>query len=129
STNTVTNFGDVAPAPGPLLAMGASLDFVEDDGANAPQLWSTSGFGAQKLTHIPAPAILGGTTGDLVDPSSSIGSLGARVFFVASDGTSGYELWKTEPAVAAGAVRVSDIASGPASSTPRLTGEALGLLF
>ena len=44
-------------------------------------------------------------------------NLNGTLFFTANDGSSGYELWKSD-GTAAGTVRVADINPGPANSTP-----------
>ena len=48
---------------------------------------------------------------------SCLGAAGPGVFFAASDGASGVELWKTD-GTDAGTVRVKDINPGPGNSSP-----------
>ena len=77
-------------------------------------------FASPLLAGLPVPYLVKdirpGTEGALQDISRLVAA-GNQVFTTAHDGTTGYELWKTD-GTAAGTVLVKDIRTGSASSTP-----------
>jgi ELWxxDGT repeat protein len=54
--------------------------------------------------------------------------VGDTLYFIANDGTSGFELWKTDGS-AAGTVLVKDIIPGPVSATPENLANVDGVLY
>ena len=121
-------------------------DINAGSGDSTPQLWGTLGgqlFSARSMA--PTAMNCGSATaprrarrscltiraGPL---NSSIGSSGdeynGELFFMANDGATGYELWKTD-GTAAGTVIVKDINPGIANSLPRYSGKRrrLSLFF
>ena len=54
--------------------------------------------------------------------------MGGAVYFAASDGVAGRELWRSD-GTAAGTVRVADVNPGPPDADPRELSVANGLLF
>ena len=59
---------------------------------------------------------------------SNLTVVGARVYFMADDGVSGAELWKSD-ATAAGTIRVKDIRPGPTGSNPNMLTNVRGTLY
>ena len=68
-----------------------------------------------------------GATGSILSPTQFV-EVGATTFFVANNGTSRQELWKTN-GTAAGTVLVKDIAPGVANSYPINLTNVNGTLF
>ncbi|MBW8875054.1 MAG: S-layer homology domain-containing protein [Acidobacteria bacterium] len=124
---------DVQPGAGSshptsLLRLGGSVLFVADDGATGLELWRTDGTtaGTVQVKDVnPGPG-----AGIQFIPSSGLAltPMGNAVYFVADDGTSGRELWKSD-GTAAGTVRVKDIRPGSASSDVDLLTVAGNRLF
>lgn len=105
-----------------FLNVGNEVYFMANDGTNGYELWKTDGttLGTNMITNINA-------TGDGMNLPSAIYSfdyygkvvanIGNTVYFVATDGTTGYELWKTDGS-AIGTTLVKDIYTGTNSSKP-----------
>lgn len=68
------------------------------------------------------------TIGISSDGPTDLVQVGNLLFFVANDGVSGRELWKTD-GTPGGAVRVKDIAPGPATSSPQQFTNVGGILY
>ena len=86
---------------------------------NSQELWRTDGTaaGTTRITTLLLP--------NSFDNRPFMASMGDVLYFAATDGVSGYELWKTH---GTGAVRVKDILPGPSGSLPidmRISGGAL----
>ena len=95
--------------------------FEATDASHGRELWVTDGTIAG--TTILKNINLGGDSFSAsgINPSSNYGAMsspfGGSVYFSATDGTNGYELWKTD-GTAAGTVMVKDINANAASSSP-----------
>jgi uncharacterized repeat protein (TIGR01451 family) len=121
--------GAVASWPDRLTAAGGTLFFTADDGVNGRELWKSDGTAAGTLlvkdVRSGAAASMAGTV--LGEPSV-FAAVGSTFFFVADDGISGEELWKSD-GTAAGTVPVADILPGGGGSEPRWLTAAGGRLF
>ena len=97
--------------------MGSNVYFMADDGANGRELWKSDGttVGTQLVKNInPSgngmqPPVL------MYSPYTAV--LGSNLFFVASNGTTGFELYKTD-GTTVGTSLVKDIEVGSNSSNP-----------
>lgn len=67
-------------------------------------------------------------TGSSSSSPTLLTASGSTLYFVANDGTTGNELWKSDGTVA-GTVLVSDIVAGTGSPSPVLLTDANGTLF
>ena len=117
-TETASSF------PAGYTVVGSVAYFAADDGVNGRELWRTDGTaaGTRLVKDInPAPATYG-LNGEQFDGAntgssspSGLVNVNGTLFFFASDGTRGYELWKSD-GTEAGTVLVKDINPGAASS-------------
>ncbi|MFO0978627.1 MAG: ELWxxDGT repeat protein [Planctomycetaceae bacterium] len=118
-----------APAP-KFTAIGSTLYFVANDGVNGFELWKTDGTTAGTSmvkdvnpgTASAMPHALGQGF-----PVQMI-SIGNLVYFVADDGTNGFELWQSD-GTAAGTSIVADLQAGSASSYIQSLTNANGKLY
>src|SRR4051794_33225168 len=95
--------------PFSLTGVGDTLFFFADNGTSGAELWTSDGTQAGTLLVKDInPGAEGSTTYDY--PSSPIAA-GGRLFFAASDGAHGTELWKTD-GTDGGTVMVRDIRPG-----------------
>jgi ELWxxDGT repeat protein len=102
--------------------VGNEVYFMTNDGTNGYELWKTDGTtsGTNMIKNI-------NPTGDGMNlPSTvyqfdyygkAIANIGNTIYFVATDGTTGYELWKTD-GTSSGTSLVKDIYTGSNSSKP-----------
>ncbi len=116
---------DVRPGPtgsSPVLwrVLGTDLLFEANDGIHGAELWATDGSAAgTRLVLDIAPGAGAALPGLTPVPGGLefFAVLGSRLFFAASDGTTGLELWATD-GTAAGTSRVADVNPGTGDSTP-----------
>jgi ELWxxDGT repeat protein len=107
--------------PGQFTAVGGTLFFVANDGTDGNELWKTDGTATG--TALVADLDTGSSTdyfGDVNPNSSNPRSLTAfhgLVYFSATDGSDGRELWESD-GTPAGTKMVSDINHGRAGSNP-----------
>ncbi len=119
-----TSAGTVIVNPGPngynptsLTVFGNMLYFNACDSTNGCELWSSNGTTSGTALF---KDICPGTCSSFPDrliPVSGVTMGSAHLFFVASDGTTGRELWKTD-GTPAGTVLVKDICPGTCNSDP-----------
>ncbi|MFN9622895.1 MAG: ELWxxDGT repeat protein, partial [Cyanobacteriota bacterium] len=103
--------------PAELTAAGNRLFFVGDDSHGA-ELWMSDGTSAGTgLVRDINPSAGAGAPGPRRGPTQLTPVGDDRVYFAANDGSSGYELWRSD-GTSAGTVRVLDINTGSASSHP-----------
>ena len=101
-----------------LTVLGGTLFFAADDGATGLELWKTNGTaaGTTQVADInPGPGSSMEEIYDRVRGSAFAVAAGGRLFFVADDGATGRELWRSD-GTAAGTFRLADIRPGSASS-------------
>ncbi|MEB3259770.1 MAG: ELWxxDGT repeat protein, partial [Cyanobacteriota bacterium] len=104
--------------PAELTAVGNRLFFVGDDSRGA-ELWISDGTAAgTTLVRDINPTAGAGAPGPRRGPSQLTAVSDRAVFFAANDGSSGYELWRSD-GTADGTQRLLDINPGAASSHPR----------
>jgi ELWxxDGT repeat protein len=94
--------------------VGGTLYFQANDGTTGVELWKSDGTdGGTVLVKDIRP----GSSNAFTPNSSSFTNVDGTLYFVANDGTSGNELWKSDGTVA-GTVRVKDIRNGSSGSFP-----------
>ncbi len=109
------NSGANSSNPKRLTVVNNTLFFLADDGINGPELWKTTGSGATLVANInPTPGA------GLYTPPDTPNLVGVNgtLFFAASDGNSGTELWSSN---GVNAVRVKDINPSGSSDPVHLT--------
>jgi ELWxxDGT repeat protein len=103
--------------PGPMVRLGSRALFTAFDDASGRELWASDGTEAG--TILLADIKPGTGSGPLENPTWTRGDttriLGSSYFFLADDGTHGFELWKTD-GTPAGTAIVADLYPGDRSS-------------
>ncbi|BBO35326.1 ELWxxDGT repeat protein [Lacipirellula parvula] len=114
-----------------LTDVGGTLFFMANDGATGMELWKSDGTAAGTVL---VKDIRAGAAGS-IEPTSQFRESGqgmvnvaGTLYFFANDGTSGFELWKSDGS-SAGTIRVKDIRTGSASSDPSYLTPVGGKLF
>lgn len=108
------NPGPASSAIGSLIVVQGIGHFWADDGTNGVALWRSDGTaaGTSLVARIaPADHVVDGPIGP------PLVAMGSAFYFIANDGQSGVELWRSN-GTAAGTYMLRDIASGAASSNP-----------
>jgi ELWxxDGT repeat protein len=95
-----------------FTAVGGLVFFAADDGTSGIELWKSDGTEAGTVR---VKDIRPGADGAFSPYQSPFLNLNGTLYFSASDGTSGVELWKSD-GTEAGTVRVKDIRPGEGSS-------------
>ena len=99
-----------------LLRDGQRMWFVAQDPVHGSELWVTDGMkaGTRRVTDInPGTGFAMTSRGE----RDEMAVLNGKLYFKATDGTSGYEAWVTDGSVS-GTVRLADLAPGSAASDP-----------
>jgi ELWxxDGT repeat protein len=119
--------GTASSAPGGLTDLNGTLLFAASTSASGRELWKSTG----------GPLVPGGTelvkdidstpTSDSSNPSNLI-EVDGTLFFFATDGSTGTELWKSDGGTL-GTQIVADINTGPNGSGPAPTAEVKDTLF
>ena len=106
--------------------VGSNLFFVVGDGSIGKELWKTDGT----ATGTTLVKTFGNIPPSLKYPPffPSMIAVNNTLFFAASDGNTGLELWKSD-GTAAGTVLVKDVNSGAADSKPSFFFNVNGTLF
>ncbi|MDP9134408.1 MAG: hyalin, partial [Actinomycetota bacterium] len=108
---------DPSPRPPHLAELDGVLYFVASDGVHGDELWRSDGTEAG--TELVAD-VRPGSSGSLIPDSSHYGAItavGDTLYFTASDGVGGRELWRSD-GTAAGTRLVEDINPGSDASWP-----------
>jgi large repetitive protein len=116
-TFALTNvFGQTDFRPQDLTAAEDVLFFAADAGTSGLELWKSDG--TPEGTGMVADINPAFGAGSLVFPRS-YAAVGGTLFFSASDGVSGAELWRSD-GTAEGTYQVADVNPGPGGSSPSL---------
>lgn len=106
--------------PSQFTVLGSYLYFIATDGSTGYELWRTDG--TESGTTIVKDINSGAGTGAVVFSFSStleMPKIGTEIFFPATNGTQGTELWKSD-GTESGTVLVKDINSGASSGLSNL---------
>ena len=107
-----------------LVAAGATVYFVADDGIHGYELWASDGTeaGTRMVKDImPGP-------GDSIFIPRPLSTMGGKAYFSANDGVHGEELWVSD-GTEAGTHLVADVNAGPASAVAWVMNVAGRTLF
>ncbi|HEX8532343.1 MAG TPA: ELWxxDGT repeat protein, partial [Cytophagales bacterium] len=121
---------DIRPGAGSsmphnLTVRDGVLYFAANDGVNGTELWRSDGTAAgTRLVRNIRPSAGSG----LGDFDAFLAVANGTLYFAASDGTSGHELWKSD-GTEAGTGRVKDLVPGTGSSSPQNLVSVHGTLF
>jgi ELWxxDGT repeat protein len=127
-----TNFKDIRPGilgsyPSHLTNNNGHLSFAANDGVHGVEPWITNGTPAG--THLLKDINPGsGNSTPQISPQAGATIVNGTAFFLANNGTNGFELWKSN-GTAAGTLMVKDIRPGSANSYPLFLTNVNGTLF
>ena len=118
--------GEPASTPSAVVSAGGTLFFAADDGSHGTELWKTNGTadGTVMVKDIDPGAGVNFFSGN----PTFMTNVGGTLFFRASDGTHGYELWKSD-GTEDGTVMVKDINPGAGGSDPWYMMDLGGMLI
>ncbi len=107
--------------------MNGTLFFAANDGISGNELWKSDGTTTTRVMDIYPGSTFGydGTVGNSSNPVL-LTNVNGTLFFRATDGISGYELWKSDGTTT---TRVADIYSGSGMSNPGFLTNVNGTLF
>jgi ELWxxDGT repeat protein len=112
---TAASVGSSSPAA--LTPAGDRLFFVADDGQRGSELWSIDrATGLASLARDIAPGAASGLSSAFAQGARAVHN--GILYFAASDGISGEELWRSD-GTEAGTWQVADIVAGSGGSAPR----------
>jgi ELWxxDGT repeat protein len=127
--NGTNRVSDIAPGaagsePFDLTGLGNKLFFFADDGTHGFELWETDAAGAS-LNLFDVDVGPAGSVNPTTEPPMA--GFNGSVYFAATDGSSGTELWACDASLAR---RVADLDIGAGSSNPRnITASGAHLYF
>ena len=104
--------GSLSSDPSYMFNVNGTAFFFANDGVNGRELWKTDGTGNGTVL---VKDIKVGSGSGVANNNISATVLNGFLYFAANDGTTGYELWKSD-GTAAGTTQVKDIQIGAASS-------------
>ncbi len=116
------------PIPGFIASIGNTAYFTATDGVSGRELWKSDGSDAGTVL---VKDINPGAGDSFIFTSTGADNLinvHGTLFFRATNGTSGYELWKSDGS-AAGTVMVKDIRPGSGDSSPEFFTLINGTLY
>jgi ELWxxDGT repeat protein len=111
--------------PSNAVVLGHTLIFSTSDGVHGNELWKSDGTAAGTVL---VKDINPGSADAFDNGHFAQGVLDGTLYFTATDGVHGFELWKSD-GTAAGTSLVQDIRSGPADSSPLDLTNFEGTLF
>jgi ELWxxDGT repeat protein len=134
-----TNSSDGGINPGPadsnpysVIAIGPSIYFIADDGFNGPEVWKVVPGGTATLVSRGA-SVLGINSNSADSSPESYFRVGGTIYFSATDGINGRELWRINNVGVAELVEDSVPGGGlrpfSASSSPRDFTDVTGTLY
>ena len=118
--------GSLGSSPSRLMAVDGVLYFLANDGVSGTELWKSNGTEAG--TVMVKDIRPGSGSGPAALFSIPMLAVNGVVYFGATDGVHGFELWKTD-GTEVGTVMVKDIFPGPGSSNIRSIVNVGGTLF
>lgn len=118
--------GQNYPGPYDLMNVNGTLFFSADDGVHGRELWKSDGTAAGTVM---VKDIYPGERGSLTGYGLPYyGNVNGILYFRASDGVTGYELWRSD-GTADGTKLVKDIVPGIDSSSPMWPTDVSGTLY
>jgi ELWxxDGT repeat protein len=120
--------GNTGSYPDSLTNFKGTLFFSADDGVHGRELWRSNGTGAGTMLVKDINPGSGSSMSVPFGQGVNLINVNGTLFFVANNGVSGFELWKSN-GTAAGTVLVKDINPGSASSGARYLTNLNGTLF
>src|SRR5262249_60477132 len=111
------NHGPAASHIHDMTALNGLLLFFADDGKHGEELWVSDGTGDGTHLVLDINPGTGNAAPAVASALNTTAVFQGKMFFSASDGTHGTELWETD-GTTAGTSFVSDINPGPPASNP-----------
>jgi ELWxxDGT repeat protein len=118
------NPGSSDSSPQFMTDVNGELFFTATNLAHGFELWKSDGTTAGTML---VKDINPGAPASFVGLPNCTANVGGTLFFTATDGMSGFELWKSD-GTAAGTVMVKDIIAGPIGSDPEQLTDVNGVL-
>jgi len=113
--------------PSHLTAVNGTLFFVADDGSSGAELWRSDG--TDSGTFLVKDIRPGGCgSGSCSSAPDHLTQSGGMLFFTASDGSHGIELWRSD-GTEAGTIMVEDMQPGAGDSFPAFLTDLSGTLL